>query len=319
MTSTQLSEDWKLETPVIFVIFNRPDTTSVVFEKIAKARPPVLLVVADAPRVGRHGEADLCYRAREIISRVDWPCRVHTNYADVNLGCRRRIISGLDWAFDLVDEAIILEDDCVPTPGFFRFCEELLHRYRDDHSIAQIGGVNFQNGICRNDYSYYFSRHGHIWGWATWRRAWRLRDGSLEQWRSRLDGKWLKQVLPNWRERMFWGTVFDGVASGKIDAWSYEWILTTWLNGMLSIVPSSNLVSNIGFGPEATHTKTIGPQANMPTEEIEFPLEHPPTIERHQAADDFTDRTIFSRSTRHQLSKLIKQKLRSFVSPGRTA
>src|SRR6185369_14461868 len=168
--------DWALTTPVAFIIFNRPDTTEKVFAEIARARPPKLLVIADGPRAGRAGEADRCAATRAIIDRVDWDCKVLTNYSDVNLGCKNRVASGIDWVFEQVPEAIILEDDCLPDPTFFRFCEELLIRYREDERISQICGANFQFGRKRSNDSYYFSRYNHIWGWASWRRAWQHYD-----------------------------------------------------------------------------------------------------------------------------------------------
>lgn len=317
MTDKRLLDGWKLETPVVFIVFNRPDVTEQAFRAIAQAKPPKLLVVADAAREGRAGEREACERARAIATAVDWPCEIATNFAAANMGCRRRVLSGLDWAFSKVDQAIILEDDCVPEPGFFRFCQELLERYRDDPSISQVGGVNFQDGIRRGDASYYFSRHNHIWGWATWRRAWTLHRDAAQRWGELRHGPWLRNFLGTWRETRFWAPAFDGTFSGKIDAWSYEWIFTSWLHGMLSVVPETNLVSNIGFGPEATHTKTVGPHAAMSTSDIDFPLVHPHLIVRDARADDYTDRKIFSRSTSRQLSRLVKQRLRNALNSGR--
>lgn len=154
--------DWRLTTPVAFLVFNRPDTTIRVFEEIRRARPPKLLVVADGARADRPGEAEKCAQVRAIVEQVDWECGVLKNYADDNMGCKRRISSGLDWVFANVEEAIILEDDCLPHPSFFRFCEELLRRYRDDERVMMISGDNFQFGKKRTDYSYYFSKYPHI-------------------------------------------------------------------------------------------------------------------------------------------------------------
>ena len=119
-------KNWQLNTPVAFLIFNRPHTTQRVFAEIAKARPPKLLVVADGPRNDRPGEAELCAQTRAIIDQVDWDCEVLTHYADKNMGCKKRIASGIDWVFTQVEEAIILEDDCLPEASFFQFCEENL-------------------------------------------------------------------------------------------------------------------------------------------------------------------------------------------------
>src|SRR5579871_4386735 len=168
--------DWKLTTPVALIVFNRPDTTRQVFQEIRRVRPPVLLVVADGPRRDHPEDEQLCRETRAVAEEVDWPCQVLTEYSDVNLGCRHRPASGLDWVFSQVEEAIILEDDCVPHPSFFRFCSELLSRYRDDARIGTIAGTNVQGGRKRGGASYYFSKYPTIWGWASWRRAWALYD-----------------------------------------------------------------------------------------------------------------------------------------------
>ncbi|MEW6491011.1 MAG: glycosyltransferase family 2 protein, partial [Cyanobacteriota bacterium] len=162
-----------MKTPVVFIIFNRPDTTQKVFEAIRQAHPPLLFVIADGPRPNKPGEDQKCAATRAIIDQVDWDCEVLTNYSEINLGCERRVSSGLNWVFDTVEEAIILEDDCLPHPTFFSFCEELLDYYRNDQRVMVITGQNVQFGRKRTDYTYYFSRYNHCWGWASWRRAWR--------------------------------------------------------------------------------------------------------------------------------------------------
>ena len=174
--------DFQLTTPVAFLIFNRPDTTARVFEAIRQAKPPKLLVVADGPRPDRPDDVEKCKAARAIIDRVDWACEVLTNYSDLNLGCGKRPATGITWVFEQVEEAIIFEDDCLPHPSFFRFCEELLNYYRHDERIMVISGNNFQFGRNRTDDSYYFSRYNHIWGWASWRRAWEYFDYDLKLW-----------------------------------------------------------------------------------------------------------------------------------------
>ncbi len=171
-----------IKTPVVVIIFKRTDTTEKVFEAIRLAKPPKLFVIADGPRADHPGEAEKCEAARAIIERVDWECEVLKNYSDTNLGCAKRVSSGLDWVFSNVEEAIILEDDCVPHLTFFPFCEELLEKYRYDTRIASISGQNVQFGRERTNYSYYFSRYNHCWGWATWRRAWQHFDFDMKLW-----------------------------------------------------------------------------------------------------------------------------------------
>jgi hypothetical protein len=269
-----------MKTPVAFLIFKRPDTTEKVFEVIRQAKPPKLLVVADSPRTDRPGEAEKCAAARAIIERVDWECEVLKNYSDINLGCKHRVSSGLDWVFEQVDEAIILEDDCLPHPTFFRFCEELLDYYRDDKRIMGIYGYNFCRGVHRrNEHSYYFSRLTPIWGWATWRRAWKYYDVTMKLWPMVKEDNWLRDVLRNERVTKIWTNTFQEVYEGKIDTWDYQWLFACWMQSGLSVISSANLISNCGFNAEATHTTDPDSiQANAPLEAMNFPLQHPSFI-----------------------------------------
>lgn len=288
--------DFKLTTPVAFIIFNRPDTTERVFTEIAKARPPKLLVVGDGARASRSGEADLVAATRAIIQRVDWPCEVLTNFSDVNLGCKKRVSSGIDWIFEQVEEAIILEDDCLPEPSFFRFCQEMLAHYRYDERISMISGDNFLFGRMAMPESYYFSRYLHIWGWASWRRAWKDYDVGIVAWPQTLRSGLLKACIQNPGERDYWRKAFDGVYQGRIDTWDYQWVLSSWLQHRLAVMPAVNLISNIGFGPAATHTTGASIYADMPTEAIRFPLRHPRHVVAHPAADAYTAEGHFTTS-----------------------
>lgn len=188
--------NWQLQTPVVFFIFDRPDTTARVFAEIARGKPPKLLLVADGPRPDHPGEAEKCAAARAVVEQVDWPCEALTDYAETNLGCRRRVSSGLDWVFATVEEAIILEDNCLPHPTFFRFCEELLERYRDDERVMRISGGNHKFGRKIGTDSYYFTRYAHVWGWASWRRAWRYYDVNMKSWMSATDKRAFLDVFP---------------------------------------------------------------------------------------------------------------------------
>lgn len=297
-----------LETPVAFLIFNRPDLTRRVFEAIAKARPTKLLVVADGPRFP--AEAEKCERARRIVEKVDWDCEVLTNFAEGNLGCKRRVSSGLDWVFSLVNEAIILEDDCLPAPSFFSFCQALLERYRHDERIMHISGNNFQLEEDGTDYSYYFSKYSNVWGWASWRRAWQHYDVQMAAWpliRNKVELGWEDKV-----EQKYWTGIFDSVYGGEIDTWDYQWILTCLSQSGLSIVPATNLVSNIGFRSDATHTQWDSPYAAMSTSNI-WELTHPPLIVKNRKADINTFDRLFGGADlrkRHSLLKRCKGKLR---------
>ena len=307
--------DWSLRTPVAFIIFNRPDTTEKVFAEIARARPPKLLVIADGPRATRAGEAERCAATRAIIGRVDWPCKVVTNYSDVNLGCKNRVASGIDWVFEQVPEAIILEDDCLPHPTFFRFCEELLDRYRDDERISQIGGTNFQFGRNSAQASYYFSRYNHIWGWASWRRAWRNYDRNAAIWPKMRDERRLRTVVPKAGEQRFWSGVFEAVYRGRIDTWDFQWVLASWAQGMVSVIPEVNLVSNIGFGNNATHTHGASIYAAMAVSPVAFPLRHPQIVLPDFEADARTAKGMFSDS----LIARVMRKVQGLARKGRAS
>jgi hypothetical protein len=214
--------DWQLKTPVALIIFKRPQETERVFAEIRKVKPQKLLVVADGPRADRPGEDQDCDRARAIIDRVDWDCEVLKNYADINLGCKQRVSSGINWVFDTVEEAIILEDDCLPHPTFFRFAEELLDRYRDDQRILSISGQNVQFGRKRTDYSYYFSRYNHCWSWASWRRAWQHYDLDMKLWPEIRDGNFLVDVLGDSHAAKVWTNTFQLCYEKKLQSWAFS-------------------------------------------------------------------------------------------------
>jgi hypothetical protein len=279
--------EFKLTTPVALLIFSRPDTTERVFNAIAKERPPKLLVVADGPRPHKEGEAELCAQTRAIINRVDWDCEVITEFADSNMGCKRRVASGIDWIFEQVEEAIILEDDCLPDPSFFRYCEEMLTRYRDNERVGMVSGGNLQFGRRRGSGSYYFSKYTHIWGWASWRRAWKHFDRDLTLWPVFRDQGLLPQIFETAGEQDYWRNSFQWVHEGSLDTWDVSWTFTAITHGLLQVVPNVNLISNIGFGANATHTHVVGVHANMPTQPIEFPLVHPTFVLADLEADRY--------------------------------
>ncbi len=280
---TDIESSSALDVPVAFLIYRRPDVTRRVFAAIAAARPRRLYVIADGPR--DESEAARCTETRAIIEGVNWPCEVFTNHADTNLGLKRRISSGLDWVFAHEEQAIILEDDCLPDPTFFRFCAELLERYRDDERIMQIAGTNLLRGAYRPQASYFFTGYMHIWGWATWRRAWQHYDVTMSQW---ADTQVRERVLSQFddpRERQYRRDIWTRVYEGQIDTWDYQWSFICRARDGLSVMPCHNLISNIGFGPEATHTLVKNRVAALPTQPMAFPLQHPATVVRDVEAD----------------------------------
>ena len=272
--------------PVAFFVFNRPELTARVFQRIREARPHKLLLVADGPRASRSDDAAKCAAARDIVSKVDWDCEVLKNFSDVNLGCKRRVSSGLNWVFEHCSEAIVLEDDCLPSRSFFHFCSELLAKFRDDERIMHVGAANFQPQP-RGEPSYYFSRYAHIWGWATWRRAWKYYDVALASWPQRKRTNAFADLVQDQVELAHWSSIFDRVHGGKIDTWDYQWQYACWSQRGLSIIPNANLVSNLGFGPDATHTTQTSAIAQNPLGEIRN-LYHSVEVARNVEADRYT-------------------------------
>ena len=299
-----------IETPVAFIIFNRPQTTEAVFAEIARIRPQQLLVIADGPRAGHPDDAEKCSATRSIINRADWGCEVVTHYAETNLGCKRRVSTGLDWVFNQVEEAIVLEDDCLPHPTFFRFCEELLERYRDDRRVMHISGDNFQLGHRRLSASYYFSRYSHGWGWATWRRAWKFYDAEMNLWPDFRDDHRLKDVLGDPGAIASWTRFFQSAYEGKISTWDIQWLFACWAQNGLSILPNTNLVSNIGQGTDATHTAGKNWFTSLPPASLDLPIQHPRFVVPDTVADRFTQQTMFTST----LVERIRGKARRMLS-----
>lgn len=302
-----------MKTPITFLIYNRADNTRRVFEEIRRAKPPQLFVIADGPRENRASDVDRCEDARSVVEQVDWTCEVFTNFSPVNLGIRQRISSGLTWVFSQVNETIILEDDCVPHPHFFPFCEELLDRYRDDKRIMHIGGTNYQFGRVKFPYSYYFSRFNHCTGWASWKRAWSLFDISMNSWPEIRDRHLLRDLLSDTPQAVsYWEQSFQNVYEKKIDSWAYIWTLSCWIQNGLAILPSVNLISNIGFNSDGSHTLNRRSRyANMRVDSLVFPLNHPTYVIRDSMADAYTQQTRFRSGL---LRKLARRLLKYYVS-----
>lgn len=302
----------QLETPITFIIFKRPHTTAKVFEIIRQIQPKKLFVIADGPRSDREGEAEKCAVTRAIIEKVDWDCEVIKNYSEVNLGCARRVSSGLDWVFDNVEETIILEDDCIPHITFFQFCEELLEKYRNDSRVTSIAAQNAQLGQKRTDYSYYFSSYSHCWGWASWRRAWKNYDLHIKLWQEVKKSNILDSILNDSKAVSYWESIFDSIYENPTGiTWDYQWTFACWMQGGLNIIPNVNLVQNVGLGADATNFNSNQEVSfiNLPTEAIEFPLKHPPFIVRNLPADKFIQKTVYG-ATRLDM---FKQKLKKIL------
>jgi hypothetical protein len=275
-------------TPILFLIFNRPDTTEKVFQQIRKIRPKQFFISADGPRQHKRGEDRLCAETQKIVEKVDWKCELQTSFSKKNLGCRIGVSSGIDWFFSHVAEGIILEDDCLPDISFFHFCKVLLKYYRNDERVMHIGGVNFQDGIVRGAGNYYFSKLNHIWGWATWKRAWDKYDVNISTYPQLLEQNLLSSICEEPSMRKYWQKKFGLVYKKEVDTWDYQWQYALYIHNGLAILPNHNLVSNIGFDVHATHTiDNFHTLANRSTACIDTVI-HPPFIVPDYLADAYT-------------------------------
>ncbi|MBH8563643.1 glycosyltransferase family 2 protein [Nostoc sp. CENA67] len=262
--------------PVAFFIFNRPALTLKVFEAIRQAKPQKLFVIADGPRTERRNEAEKCAATRAVIEQVDWDCEVFKNYSDVNLGCGQRVSTGISWVFEQVEEAMILEDDCLPHPSFFPFCTELLEKYKNEPKIMTITGTNWLGEWKPQQQSYHFNFCGGFWGWATWRRAWQGYDYDLKLWANEEAKERVRDFIADDKHFHALANVCSQAYNKEVDAWSYQWLFQCCLHSGIEVVPSVNLISNIGFGQDAAHTKNAyDVRSKIPLSPLLFPLKEP--------------------------------------------
>ncbi|MDR1120646.1 MAG: hypothetical protein LBM08_06975 [Dysgonamonadaceae bacterium] len=285
-------------TPILFLVFNREDTTGKVFDAIRQQQPKYLFVAADGPRQNKPGEAEKCRRVRDIIRQIDWDCELKTLFRDENLGCKTAVSSAITWFFEHVEQGIILEDDCLPDPSFFPYCEELLIRYKDDDRIGHISGNCFLPGLIENGLSYDFCSIAHIWGWATWRRVWKNYDVKFPYWTETETNKnKRKSLFKSFREEIYFSSFIPDALKERnnIHTWDVQYLYMLRIQNQLSIYPAVNLVTNIGLNTEdATHTmskKTT--KSCVDAQAIPFPLQHPQYILPNRKIDDITFKKRF--------------------------
>lgn len=241
-------------TPILLLIFNRPKTTQKVFNKIREQKPRHLYIAADGPRINNLEDIELCKKTREIVAQIDWNCEVRTLFRDENLGCGVSPAQSITWFFENVEQGIILEDDILTDSSFFGFCETMLDRYKNNEQIMHVSGCYFLESFSENiPQSYYFTRHIHVWGWATWRRAWKHYDYHMKDWYTLRSNKKLKKYYSGYS--IFWKEIFDKMSNKGNDIWDYQWMFAIYKNDGIAINPSINLTQNIGFDNDATHTK----------------------------------------------------------------
>jgi hypothetical protein len=280
--------------PVLFLIFNRPDETAQSFAGIRSARPPRLYIAADGPRPDRPGEEELCMQTRGIVDAVDWTCSVKTLFRKRNLGCAKGVSTAISWFFQHEEEGIILEDDIIAHPDFFSFCEAALERYRHDERVMHISGINMQFGIKRGEASYYFSEIMHCWGWASWRRAWQKFDFSMPGLSGFINRELPKKFASPAAVAHF-RAMLQQVRNDRIDTWDTRWHYSIWRAGGFCLQSNVNMIKNIGFSASATHTTGLSPRAFLEPRPV-GDIVHTEDVVRNEEADALTCRIEFSNS-----------------------
>jgi len=286
----------EFNTPILFIIFNRLETTKAVFEEIKKLKPKQLFIAADGYREQVPDEILKCEAVKNyVLNNIDWVCEVKTLFRDKNLGCGKGPATAITWFFENVAEGIILEDDCLPDQSFFYFCEEMLSRYRDNDKVFMVSGDNFvPNNLNKVDDSYYFSNIPHIWGWATWRRAWNKFNFNINDLPKFIDDKVIDKVWKDKKIKKYWLDLFYKASKEDLDIWDYQWVYAIWKNNGLCIAPSNNLVSNIGFNSGGTHTLVnFNKLQNIVKSELTFPIKHPQDLVINDYMDSFVNNNIF--------------------------
>lgn len=295
-----------MRSPVLFLIFNRPNQTALVFETIKNQKPPRLYIVADGPREGKKGEIDICSATREIVNAVDWNCQVKTLFRKNNLGCKKSVSQGISWFFEHETEGIILEDDCLPSPSFFDFMDEMLEKFRYEEKVACINGNCSFNISERSTETYFFTVHANVWGWGTWKRVWDLYDLDMTKWPEAKKLHLTEQIFFDHRISNFWNKIFQKTYEGKLSTWDYQLVFLVFFYRLLCVQPYVNLISNIGFGPNATITKdTSSPRANQKSEAIDFPIKHPTELIRSFVIEEWDAKHNFGLT--NKIKRLIKK------------
>jgi hypothetical protein len=303
------------DVPILFLVFNRPETTRQVFQRIKEIKPAKLFIAADGPRAGKEGEEEKTEAVRRLIlDGINWPCEVKTLFRFHNLGCGNAVSTAITWFFDNVEEGVILEDDTLPDPSFFNFCKNLLEKYRNDDKVKMIGGNNFQKGKWRGDGSYYFSAYSHIWGWASWRRTWNEYDFELKELNEIKVSKILDKYFPDKKVKTHWVDVFNQLRDGKFDTWDLQLLYCILQKNGRTIIPNVNLVTNTGFGMGATHTANKNDiLSDIPYTSLDN-IVHPTDLAINKDADAYTFYKFFQ-PRRKRFVELLSRLKQSLTAP----
>ncbi len=279
------------ETPILLVTFNRPDLTRCIINELSILRPKLLYFVSDGARPGNDQDRVSVNETRELLNLVNWPCTIHKLFRVQNLGCKQSVSQAITWFFSKVEFGIILEDDCLPSLSFFYYCQELLHKFRNNAHIGLITGQSHYSNFVKFNSDYSYSKYATIWGWASWSRVWRNYDVEMTDWPINKISV-LQQVGGN-QNRKYWEKIFSQVFSGRIDTWDYQLVYLLLKNRQLTVTPRVNLISNLGFDSRATHTKDSNSHfSNFNREDLQFPLIHNKNY-KEKYIDEYLEKNVF--------------------------
>jgi hypothetical protein len=297
------------KTPILFLIFNRPKLTKQVFAEIKKIKPKQLYIAADGPRKNKLNDKEKCKETRKIINDISWNCEIKTFFREENLGCEKAVSSAITWFFKNVEQGIILEDDVLPDQSFFFFCQKLLSKYKNNKKVFNISGHLYENKIKNLKESYYFSKYFDCWGWATWADRWNIYfDPKMSN---------FPLFLKNRNKNIFnlriieknWVNFFKKTYNNEIDGWSQIWIFNCLYNQGITCLPEVNLIKNVGFGGDATHTKN-NPLNNahlLKRNKINFPLIHPKKLKINKKADKQNNKNRFNINFKRRIVFFLKK------------
>ncbi|NCN11198.1 MAG: glycosyl transferase [Leptospira sp.] len=296
-----------MKIPILLIAFNRPELTKKVIDAIRTYKPDRLYFAVNSYRVNLNEELTKVEKVKSLIKEIDWKCNVSTLFRNEHLLLKYSVSSAINWFFENEDMGIILEDDIVPDSSFFLFCEELLIRYKDNEKIGMISANNFSFGKNKIDTSYYFSIYSHIWGWASWRRAWQGYDVDMIEYQNFKKNKLLEKLFNDQNEINFWYDMFDKVAFDNFNTWDFQWVFHNMKSNRLNIMPSVNLIENLGFGIDASHTHEAGVYKNLKKEQLIFPLTHPPDINQDIQSDAFSKKLLNLQANSFSLMSIFRK------------
>jgi len=300
----------QLKTPVLFLVFNRPDITRLVFEKIRQAKPKQLFIAADGPRSDCKDDIENCSQVRDIFSEIDWPCESKMLLREKNLGCKIGVSSAISWFFKNAEEGIILEDDCLPSQSFFWFCQELLQRYRHNKDIMHISGFNHFSQTLVNEAGYHFTKYTSVWGWATWKSAWEFYTVELKSFPDVKKTNVIKNMFTIRSEQKFRIKIFEKIYNNLINTWDYQWNYAIRLNNGICIRPNVSLIQNVGFSKNATHTN----KKNFQLESVKaFNIDYPLAQSEPISINEEIDRKFYFTFIKPSLFTKLKNKLKNLL------